>query len=108
MVIITHPDNEDQINEIIGHFNRNNPGSSGLFNVPFSVTYNPHIPSRNIEYQWEPPEGDRFCEYGSEDEEWMRPLNIGNLRPIDNGPLFYMMDESKFNINMKMPLQFKP
>lgn len=28
---------------------------------------------------WLPPTGDRFVEYGPEDEKWMRPLGLGSI-----------------------------
>lgn len=91
MIVITHPDNREileSINEVNGHSEYGIPP-----NIAIRIKFDSSIPARDIEYEWSPPESDQFCEYGPEDEVWMRPLKIGVFTPIDKGPLFYMIND---------------
>lgn len=101
MMILTHPNNEYILRECF-------PDRDASSTIPGSLTqpldlltplltghqvkFNSAIPERDIKYDWDPPDGDRFCEYGPEDESWMRPAGLGTTRAVDNGPLFYMLD----------------
>ena len=89
-----------------------NPKNSGIFNgivseLPFGplehfapspfnsipVVMSEHIPERDLREQWCPPEDDRFCGYGPEDEYWMRPLGLGTIKTIDVGPLLLAIED---------------
>lgn len=116
MILLTHPVNQTYIEDIVSHMQRMVPeivssgSSSGplsIYGTPFSIKYDDSMPTRNLEQVWVPPPPGKFCVYGPEDESWMKPLGVGRWQTVDHGPLFYMMDESKFRFDMKMPLQFK-
>lgn len=47
---------------------------------------------RRVE-KWHPPAGDRFTEYGPEDEKWMRPLGLGTVRDHGLAGLYDVVDE---------------
>lgn len=65
-------------------------GVRPLGGIPF--TFSPYIPERKTRKEWRPPAGDRFCEYGPEDEAWMRDLGLGYFVEVDEGPVFYAID----------------
>lgn len=52
-----------------------------------------YLPERRVIEKWHPPPSDRFVEYECSDEEWMRPLGLGRIEYIDDGPLFYYINE---------------
>lgn len=89
MVILTHPDNAAPLTRIPA---RNNNWT--VYGVPLEgipILFDRSIPQ--FSEAWYPPKDDRFCGYGPEDEEWMRPLGLGTLR---DEPLFYaMVDPSR-------------
>ena len=96
MILITHPDNEGLVN-LAGYSVINHPVNP-LDGV--QIQYNEHMEPRNIEHHRKPPAGGRFIEFGSEDEVWMRPLKLGIVYPVDCGPLFYVIDEPKVNLDL--------
>jgi len=98
MIIMTHPDNKKFLNQINDQFRGMASGVLGEFDLP--VRFSELMEPRDITYRWEPPTGDKFTEYGPEDESWMRPLKLGTLHPVDNGPLFINIDESAVNTNV--------
>lgn len=65
--------------------------SFSIADIP--MHYSDTVPERDLREQWFPPAGDRFCEYGPEDEHWMRPLGLGTVKTIDFGPLIIQMQE---------------
>lgn len=101
MIILTNPNNEHILREC---FPDRDAGSTipGSLSQPFDmitplltghqIRFNSAIPERDVRHDWNAPEGGRFCEYGPEDEVWMRPAGLGTTRTVDNGPLFYMLD----------------
>ena len=67
------------------------PFADRLYSFP--VYFSDAVPERNLHEQWCPPECDRFCDYGPEDETWMRPLGLGTIKTIDMGPLVLRIQE---------------
>ena len=93
-MILTHPNNRKLLEEGL-RAGRPDPLDDGLkawgldplLGLP--VRFTDTIPERNTRQDWHPPEGSRFCDYGPEDEAWMRPLGLGRIETVDLGPLFY-------------------
>ena len=99
-VVITHPNNRRYVEETFRQ-----QAIDSIFGVEIRLSES--TPERKTEVVWEPPAGDRFCEYGPEDEEWMRPLGIGT-RTVDHGPLFYLLDKSFLRFDWSIPLIREP
>ncbi len=93
--LISHPENREYLLQRFGE----DPilGASGvsLFDFPIGieVQWNADMAPRRIREVWHAPTGDRFTEYGPEDEAWARPLGLGRIEAIDEGPLFYLIDD---------------
>jgi len=69
------------------------------------VQTNKYLPERRVIEKWHPPPSERFIEYEYSDEEWLRPLWIGLVEQIDDGPLFYYVNEKLlYNDFLRMPL----
>ena len=69
-----------------------------LFAMP--VRFSEHIPERSTKARWVPPAGDQFCEYGPEDEAWMRPLGLGTVVVEDAGPCYFKVQEPSFAVTL--------
>lgn len=96
--IVTHPNNLNLFEKVA--FSGQPRGSFVADGI--KIITNEHVAERRISERWVPPT-EAFTEYGPEDEEWMRPLGLGTVEYIDEGPLFYEMDQSAFY----MPFQFQ-
>jgi hypothetical protein len=66
--------------------------ASPLYGIP--VHFDKAIPERKLRTKWHPPKGSRFVEYGPEDEPWMRPLGLGSVETVDDGPLIVEVNRS--------------
>jgi hypothetical protein len=71
------------------------PGAVG-FPLGIEVSWDKNLPARKITEKWYPPAAGRFEEYDPADEAWMRPLKLGRFEYVDEGPLFYLIDLSRF------------
>lgn len=88
--ILTHPNNRKLIVQAASGMAIDLPECSfTLDGIP--VVFSEWMRERKTRDVWHPPSGDRFCGYGPEDETWMRPLGLGRLETIDDGPLFLKM-----------------
>lgn len=91
MIVVTNPENLELLESI------NKEGSHTEYGIPsmncIRIRVDSSIPARDIEEEWSRPKSGRFCEYGPEDEKWMRPLRIGVFTQIDKGPLFYFIND---------------
>lgn len=74
------------------------PVEHTLCGVP--VRFSEHVPARSTRERWVPPEGSRFCEYGPEDESWMRPLGLGTVVEDDTGPCYFKVQDSSFRFSL--------
>jgi hypothetical protein len=91
-ILITHPDNKKFLDKALGPGSSGNPMSAHaapLEGMP--IQFDEYLPRRNISRVWLPPEPDRFVTYDADDEAWMRPLGLGRIVEIDNGPLFCLI-----------------
>lgn len=92
------------------------PANSGVFDrIPraksdpltelagMRIVYSRAAPLRATEDQWHPPQSDRFCEYGPEDEAWMRPLGLGRIETVDTGPWMAVVENGVPSV-LKHPL----
>lgn len=76
-----------------------------LCGVP--VRFSEHVPARSTRERWVPPAGDQFCEYGPEDEAWMRPLGLGSVVIEDAGPCYFKVQGPSFRFlppNLEPPV----
>lgn len=69
------------------------------------VVSNEYMSERVTHYDWYPPPSTKFCEYGPEDEDWMRPIlkatgdtRFGHVKERDGGPLFIMHRQDQGHI----------
>ena len=91
-VVFAHP---DSIRELMDSLKIPSvPVSLGIPTIRFFDDNN--LERRRIRRVWHPPHGSRFVEYGPEDEHWMRPLGLGTIEEIDEGPLLYFMSSMRF------------
>lgn len=65
-----------------------------------SIQFSPYVPARSTNERWVPPGGDQFCQYGPEDEAWMRPLGLGTVVEEDAGPCYFKVQEPSFLVTM--------
>lgn len=91
--LMLHPANRKSLEEA---FPSENPmghafGLDRLCGLP--VEFSEFIPERSTHQEWDAPDGDRFTEYGLEDEKWMKPLGLGTVRTVDDGPAFFLIDD---------------
>jgi hypothetical protein len=73
MTIVTHPDNIPLLRKRFEQAR-----FISMAGVEMSLYGSKHIAPTS----WTPPKGDRFVEYGPEDEHWMRPLGLGSMEPV--------------------------
>ena len=85
--LLVHPKNRALLEEAAGI---GKPGSivDSLSGVP--VRFTEGVPERITHTEWDAPPPSAFVEYGPEDEAWMRPLGLGTVRTVDDGPGFYL------------------
>ena len=92
--IVTHPNNRAILLEAFPNRRATGADMNSLEQefprdvVGIPIVWDSHVSERDIEEVWHPPH-DKFVEYGSEDEHWMRPAGLGTVEYIDKGPLFY-------------------
>ena len=92
--IYMNPKNADVLRCVVADRKPSDPPPSGFLDLcSMPVYFSEFIPERNLIEQWCPPEGDRFCDYGPEDEMWMRHLGLGTIKTIDMGPLILKMQD---------------
>jgi hypothetical protein len=96
MTFVMHPANRDAFDEIVASVSQPAFGCK--------VFMEDGAPIRSIRKKWHPPAGDRFTEYGPEDEEWMRPLGLGRIEEIDEGPVIFALDMGKLWDDVMKPL----
>lgn len=89
-MIVTHPDNKPLLDEVVR--------LAGVIGFDLSAEYRQpryleFMNARRYREAWQPPAENRFVAYGPEDEAWMRPLGIGRLIQVDDGPLIYRVDD---------------
>jgi hypothetical protein len=103
--LTSHPANEKHLLKLFG-----TKGFSGfmLGHFPYSmkVVWDSTMPIRKIREVWHPPD-DRFVEYGPEDETWCRWAGIGTIEQVDEGPLYYFVDDYRIFADYKLPV-FSP
>lgn len=105
--ITTHPNNRRYFDEVaVDGAGAGAGGDDGSPILPLSMSrltgmriiFNEHLPERTTKRVWHPPSpsADRFCEYGPEDESWMRTLcewtgdsRYGRIEIVDEGPAFW-------------------
>lgn len=88
--LITHPDNLS-ILRALKHPESGLPASAWIDGL--MVCTNTLMERRRIREVWHPPASERFVEYGPEDEAWARPLGLGRVERVDDGPLFYLVKD---------------
>lgn len=100
-MFLVHPNNVPALqkavraDEYVDHVRRHDDRiflDVSLSAIPIYVSES--IPERRVTERWIPPAGDKFVEYGPEDEHWMRPLGLGMVEQIDAGPLIYSMNSN--------------
>lgn len=107
MRILMHPDNREYFERL---FEKRGPWVWDFIPPPsidgIPVVFDRAIPPRNLREVWHPPEAERFVSYGPEDECWMRPLGLGRIEVIDEGPCYFVMNEPIFTaqINYHPPV----
>lgn len=85
--LLIHPNNRHLFEQAV---EVGKPGSvvDSLGGVP--VRFTEAVPERITHKEWDAPPPSKFVEYGPEDEAWMRPLGLGTVRTVDEGPGFYL------------------
>lgn len=96
--ICIHPKNREELFRIVRPMFSISERDINLFGIP--LIESDHLPERFYNSVWHPPEGDRFVEYDSSDEAWMRPLGLGRVEQIDMGPYILLMQE-KLNLKIE-------
>ena len=66
------------------------------------VIFDEAVPLNSFKEVWYPPEPERFVGYGPEDECWMRPLGLGRIELIDEGPCYFLMNEPIFTAQFNL------
>lgn len=93
MTWASHPNNQKHLDEAIDR------ASSPFIGAPhvsavlsgMEILWDRNLPERKTREEWVPPV-ERFIEYEPKDAEWARPLGIGTVRVVDEGPLFIGID----------------
>lgn len=85
--ILIHPANADELNRVPCSSSDPITELAGL-----RIVYSRAVPLRATKDVWHPPESDRLCVYGPEDECWMRPLGLGYVETVDDGPWIAVME----------------
>lgn len=104
--IITHPNNRAILADVARKAKREHrpfdaPALAGADPLEgWPIHFNEYVPERQTETVWHPPAGDRFAEYDSTDEVWMRPLlewtgdpQWGRLETVDLGPGVWVVND---------------
>lgn len=87
ITIVTNPKNRELLEQAVAQV----PAIIELIGVRFR--FDEHLPARRIRQTFTPPTS-RFVEYGPEDETWLQWAGLGIWTTVDEGPLFYSIDES--------------